>query len=311
MGGTYIDQDLKAGGLDAKKETRFARLPVGQVLFAPADHALAHDREHDPIRPAMVADIRAKGVQKPLLVWFAGRKNGVDRYYVIDGAQRKIHATAAEAEMVAAGELPARKSDPPWLWVPIEIFEGSPAEALLERMRRNTDPLKKADCPSVLHATVARLLRLSVDPAEIVPVLPAGSTLDSIKRWPSVHAEVRVLLDAHLSPWGLLAAIVTIEHDEQPHALGAMIAAGATTAKKARKAAQERTGNATPPVPRLPSPPTFAAMRAVVGPLRTAPVRDLLDALAGEWGALEKSAPDLAAAMQAARAKASKPGRKS
>lgn len=311
MGGLYVDQRLNQNGLAAKKETRFARLWIGHVLFAPADHVLVHDREHDEVDPALVADIRAKGIENPLLVWSAGVQEGVERFYVINGARRKIHATIAEREMVEAGELPARKSDPPYLYVPIEIFEGTANEALLERVRRNRDPHKKPDSPSVLYAQFSRLVRVGYEEREIEAAAP-GMDVAAVLRWPSVHEKVRVRLDAGEAPLSVLSAIVDVPYEKQEATFEAMVAAGAITPRKAKRLAKKITG--VVPVFRPPSLVVLAAMREAArapemanNDLFVAPVADVLAYLAGERGLLSA---EVESRLDAARAAASKPGRR-
>lgn len=257
--GRNVVERLKDGGVEAKKGTQvFAQITD---VFVPTDGPLDHPRFRDAVVPAMWLDIAVRGVEKPIVV----RDDGLDandkrKLLLVDGGRRTANAlwawqalityrranTVGELAEAAGVALPAGM-DPSWplmkldvgrLFVPIEFFHGTDTEVLLERLRRNADPLKKPDSPSVLARTIAQLGKTGcTDYRVIAAVVAPGigpAELEALSRWDNLVPEARERFDAG-APLGLLAAVLDASRDRQVAKLDELIAAGITTTKGATR----------------------------------------------------------------------------
>lgn len=235
--GRNVVQRLQDGGIEAKKGTQVT-VPVGDIWAPPKGHPLYHPRFGDPVDPEMRDDILARGVEKPIKVRDDGvQDDGRRRLLLVDGGRRTCNALAAQT---VSGQV---------LYVPIEFFTGDDAEVLLERIRANADPLKKADKPSILALTIRQYtaLRPGAEPREIArelaDVMPRGigaSEVEALARWNNLTAEARHRFDDG-APLGLLASVLDAPRAEQVATLDKLLAAGVRTAKGAtRKANAEK-----------------------------------------------------------------------
>ncbi len=259
---------------------------------------------HDPTSPTvapawLVASLEEHGQIDPISVVVEG-----DVRYVLRGRSRVLAACAINKNR-------RRKKLPEMVLRYVLVDKRTTTE---EQRQRSID----AENVDRRHLTpIAIAQYVAADAAKGYPasytaqrLAAAGVVVDDLPAYAAINAvapETREAIRDGRIPWRAAQAWEGLSREEQAQRLAAL-PVGPVSLRRAKEAAKKERG-ARAEVLRLPSLPTFAAMRAVVGG-SSAPVRDLLDALAGEWGPLEKSAPDLAAAMQAARAKASKPGRK-
>lgn len=259
MGRNVVDR-LKDGGVDAKKGTQVFT-SVTDIWAPPVGHPLGHPRFVDPPEPEMWLDIAVRGVEKTVVV----RDDGLDgddkrRLLLVDGGRRTSNAlwacqmllkypfatTVGELARAAGVDLPA-KMDASWpllklsegrLFVPVEFYTGSDADVLLERLRQNADPLKKADRPGVLAVTVVQLHRAGcTDPRVIATVMPAGigpAEVEALSRWDNLVPEAQARFEAG-APLGLLAAVLDAARENQVAKLDELIAAGVTSTKGATR----------------------------------------------------------------------------
>lgn len=303
----YLVDSLKDDGIHTQKVTNLVRVWIGQVHFSAAGSVLAHPRAHYPANLALVESMK-KGYDndKPMTVRDCGMVNGVRRFEIVNGSQRKIAGTVAETELKPTGKLKA--TDGRYM-VAVRVFDGDDLACLMERARCNSDPLKTPDAPSSLFAMFAAMFALGASEEQIATVAPKGCDVSAILRWPALHSDVQAALDAHPSPLGMIAALLDVPRDEQPAAFAEMTATGATTPRKARNVARKRTGSEKPAAVRLPSPRAMEAMRGAVNG-EVVKASFLLAFIAGDGDALEKASPALYAKLVDARDAASKPGRK-
>lgn len=257
MGRNVVDR-LKDGGVDAKKGTRvFAA--ISDIYVPPLGHPLFHPRfGEDPI-PEMWLDIAVRGVEHALVV----RDDGLDAndkrvLLLVDGGRRTrntLHAwkalaahrkatTVGELAKAAGVDLP-KGMDPSWpvikldegrLFVPTEFFTGSDTEVLLERLRRNADPLKKPDAPSVLAVTIAQLQKTGCSDPRVIAaatnITPAD--VEALTRWDNLVPEAKARFEAG-APLGLLAAVLDAPRDGQVAKLDELLAAGITSGSGATR----------------------------------------------------------------------------
>ncbi len=303
----YLVDSLKDDGLHTSKVTNIVRVRIGEVHFAPEGTVLAHPRAGFPAKPSLVEEMRG-GYDNahPMTVRDGGMVKGVRRFLIINGAMRKIAGTVVEKEERAAGKLKATDGH---YMVAVRVFDGTDLECLMERARLNSDPTKTPDSPSVLFVMYAAMEKEGATHEQIGSVCPAGVDVAAILRWKAIHSDVQALLDAHPSPFGMLAALLDVPRDDQPTAYADMIAMGATTPQKARRVARKATGSERAPSLRLPSPRAFEAMRGAVNG-ETVKAMDIIDFFLGRPKALTFHSPEVAALLTAARDNASKPGRK-
>lgn len=236
MGGMNPLDKMKAQGLDLKKGSH-ASVAVGAFYFAPEGHVLHHPRASDPLDEVMVLDIMENGVEKRPLVWNIGPASALStapRLLVIDGARRIMHAREAERRMHASGALAQDKA----FYVEVDFYTGDERGALLERLKRNTDPLKKEDAPSKIALTAIAYARVGGDIRDLLPVVPRSigeSELRSMLRWHDLLPEVAAEFDAGTAPIGLLGAVLDAPREEQGATLTKLVDAGMTTAKGATR----------------------------------------------------------------------------
>ncbi len=250
--GRNVVERLKDGGVDAKKGTRvFAA--VSDIYVPPLGHPLFHPRFGEEPIPEMWLDIAVRGVEHAITV----RDDGLDEndkrvLLLVDGGRRTrntLHAwealrthrkatTVGELAKAAGVVLPAGM-DPSWplirlddgrLFIPTDFFTGSDAEVLLERLRRNADPLKKPDAPGVLAVTIAQLHKTGcTDPrliAAATNITPAD--VEALTRWDNLVPEAKARFEAG-APLGLLAAVLDAPRDGQVAKLDELLAAGVTS----------------------------------------------------------------------------------
>jgi hypothetical protein len=228
---------LRAGNIDAKK-TDAISVPARAIFVPPKGHPLAHPRFADAVDPSMRDDILDRGVEKPIRVRDDGEKDGTRVLLLVDGGRRLRNTLAAEEK--AGTEIR----------VPIEFFTGDDAAVIRERLRANSDPLKKPDAPSILAKTVRQYmaLRPGAEPKEIArelaDVMPRGvgaTEIDALGRWNNLTAEARALFDDGTFPLCILAAVLDAPRDEQVEKGHKLVAAGVRTVKGAtRKANAEK-----------------------------------------------------------------------
>lgn len=224
--GRNAAERLKDGGIDAKK-SGLIHVPVADIWAPPKGHPLYHPRFGDPVDRSMVDDIRERGVEKPIKVRDDGAPPGEKRkLLLVDGGRRTRNALVAQEEL---GQT---------LYVPIEFFNGTDADVLIERIRSNADPLKKPDKASVLALTIAQLLKLGpLDTRAVAAVMPKGigpAEVEALARWGNLTKEARERFDDG-APIGLLAAVLDAPRDAQVATLDKLIAAGVKSTRGATR----------------------------------------------------------------------------
>lgn len=259
MGGLNAADRLKTSGIDARKGTAIT-VAARDIWAPPKGHPLYHPRFGDPVDPEMRDDIAERGVEKPLKVRDDGiGEDGRRVLLLVDGGRRLCNTLAAE-EMIGKA-----------IYVPIVFFTGDDAAVLRERLRANSDPLKRPDAASILALTVRQYtaLRPGAEPREIArelaDVMPRGvgpAEVEALGRWNNLTAEARKRFDAG-APIGLLSAVLDAPRDAQVATLDRLIAAGVRTAKGAtRKANAAR--DARDPWARRMSPRQLLAVADIV-----------------------------------------------
>jgi hypothetical protein len=289
---------FREGGLSAKKGTQ-CLVRCTDLYFPPAGHPLWHPRGEDPLDEEMVLDIMRRGVEHDILVRDDGVLDGRRLLTVIDGARRGRHSQEAERRMSTAGQLPLDG-----LYVKVELFVGSDAAALLERLRRNADPHKKADRPSVLAQTFEQLQRLGATVEDMLSAAPSGidaRAVDALLRWGNLLPAVAAQFDAGAAPIQLLDAVLDAPRDAQEGRLQELIAAGAKTRQQATRVVRGAGRPAGPP-PRL-SSKTLARALAVLPEQRGAVldgVRIGLLLASGDQTGLDQLPPEIRTLLHAA-----------
>ncbi len=231
-------QRLKEGGIPTVKPS-YTMVPREFIEFAPEGHPLQHPRQHLPISRSLIDSIKEKGwlPEHPACV----REEGIDKHgrqhlYLVYASRRFNASGPAEQEMRAEGTLPPpHRKDDDRLYVPVIIFQGSYAEALLERVRENADPDKLADSPSVLYHMFAAIKRQGASVEQIAKVAPVGVDIAAVLRWPSLSAKAKDRLDEGDVPLSVIDLLADFPLDEQYPVLLQMIDEGATTPRKSRK----------------------------------------------------------------------------
>jgi len=311
MGGIYLSQQLSKDGHAVSKVTDLVYLPIDDLSFAPKGAPLWHPRSEDPIDEDLVGKLMAGfDSNKPITVRDEGIVNGRHVFTIIDGARRKVNGTESQIRLRAKDSKILRDGV---YKVAVRFFDGDDLACLKERERLQSETDKKPHSASVLAASYKAMEKLGATPEEIAAeCAPRGVTAEivaALLRWEAINREVQQRLDTGEAPLSVLPAVLVVPRADQPAFLDDIIKNKATTPRKAKKAAREKTGvpSKAPPF-RLPTPRTFNAMRNVVPENALVSARALLDFLAGDKAGLATSAPQLAARLDDAYTTASKPG---
>lgn len=234
MGGLNQIDRLRHGGVDCSKVT-FGRARPAEFHFPDKDHPLWHPRGEYPPDPEMAADIAARGVTDPILVFEEVLKGGARRLIPINGSQRIINAL--EAERLNPG-----------LEVKIEfhLYDGGDAKndaertrnALRERALRNLDPHRKPDSPSALAHMARAMQRVGMEQADILPVMPRHVTptiLDGLLRWPHLSEKAASAIDSGKVPLRQIGALLDLAPADQDVAVESGVAPKRQRAEKPRR----------------------------------------------------------------------------
>lgn len=224
---------IKQQGIDAKRDSA-PKVSVFDI-FIPTDGPLAHPRANDPLDEDLVLDIMAQGeVIEPVDVRRDGMIAGKLRLTLIDGSRRTNHLLEAVRRWQAAGTFRDEQK-----YIRIRYFVGDDKAALLHRLRKNTDPLKKPDAPSVLAKTAMQLDRAKATPEKILAVMPRSvsskSELAALLRWPDLTPEAAALFDDGTVSLGILGAVLDVARDEQAAVARELAEAGMTHMKGATR----------------------------------------------------------------------------
>lgn len=224
---------IKSQGIDARKDSA-PKVSVYDI-YLPVDGPLAHPRANDPLDETLVLDIMEQGgVIEPVDVRRDGVVEGKLRLTLIDGSRRTLHLREAITRWEAAGTFKDAQR-----YIPIRYFVGDDKAALLHRLRKNTDPLKKPDAPSVLAKTAMQLDKAKATHDEILAVMPRSvsskSELAALLRWPDLTEEAATLFDAGTVALGVLGAVLDVPRPNQASVAQELAEAGMTTMKGATR----------------------------------------------------------------------------
>jgi hypothetical protein len=235
---------IKTQGIDAKKDSA-PKVSVFDI-YIPIDGPLAHPRADDPLDETLVLDIMEQGgVIEPVDVRRDGMHGDKLRLTLIDGSRRCLHLREAIKRWEEAGAFKDALR-----YIPIRYFVGDDKAALLHRLKKNTDPLKKPDAPSVLAKTAMQLERAKATPDEILAVMPRSvsskSELAALLRWPDLTEEAAALFDAGTVALGVLGAVFDVPREKQAAIAQELAEAGMTTMKGATRLLNRKRTQETP-----------------------------------------------------------------
>ncbi len=225
MGGIKTAPRLNAAGLDCGTVDKLT-IAVGDLSFPPVGHVLYNPRCKKPIKPEMVADIKANGVREEITIQEKGIVNGKMVIWVLNGTLRTVHGKVAEQELVEEGNTIRLTKGK--LRVPARLWTGTDEAFLMERLRANTDPLKEPDAPSVLAITCIQLDKFMVSIDTMATVMPkhiSKREISALLRWNNLSVEAQDRFDAG-APLGLLEEVLNAPREEQVACLDKLIAAG-------------------------------------------------------------------------------------
>ena len=231
MGMNAADK-LKSQGIEVKKDS----VPKCSVydIFIPRTGLLAHPRADDPINAKLADDIDTEGeVKRPVLVRRDGVVDGKMQLTLIDGSQRVTHLIHVLERWKKANTFKPGRD-----FIKIELFVGDDKAALLERLKRNSDPTKRPDSPEVLAKTAIASHKAGATDDEILDVMPrevSKGVLAALMRWADLdNAAMKLFNDG--APVGLLPTIIDLPRAEQAATLVKLANAGYTHAKGATRA---------------------------------------------------------------------------
>lgn len=238
-------QRLQAAGVQAKKAS-VTRLPLRAVTI-PKEGSVAHPRYTLPPHRPLIDYIKKHGVPGALSLREAGIVDDVMTFDLCNGSRRTKNGLIAEEELRA--EAPRKApltfdrddpSDLGVLYADVELFVGSDAEFLLERLSTNANREQLPDTVDVLAATVKQLKALKFEDVDaIVAVMPRGvgpKEVHALGRWDNLFPSVQARFIAG-APIGLLPAVCDAPRTEEAqHAvLDTMSAKGITNAAGATR----------------------------------------------------------------------------
>lgn len=233
-------QRLQAGGLAAQKSS-MTKIRASDLSFAPKGHPLSHPRAEDDPGDDLVDSIVSNGFDatKPIVAFEVTVDEGKKALWVIAGSRRRNASCKAEEILRSAGKL---RRDDAHLYVPVEIFDGTEAEALAYRLRENgVDPLKKPDTASVLCATYKQLAALDWTAEQMAEARGGTSVaeVEALLRFDTLPKATRSAFDDGRLPFVLIAPFLDeIPRDKHPEAvLAAVDAGGCEHPRMAKRAA--------------------------------------------------------------------------
>lgn len=275
-GGLNEPKRLREAGVPAR-EGRVTKVPLNNILV-PTVGEVAHPRWSLPIDEALVTYIMKHGVPERLTVREAGVVDDVMLLQLCNGSRRTKNGLEAQARLQKTAPRKAPlvwdkddPKDPGVLYAEIDMFHGTDAEFLLERLRTNSDPDKLPDSTEVLAITVKQLAECGCEDLDrIAKSMPRGVTkkdVQALARWDNLVPTVKARWIAENLPVGLLAAVLDAPRDKQMETLDLLLAKGVTSNKGATRAVntqrEEKTGQLRP---RKFTPSKLAAIAKRVAP---------------------------------------------
>lgn len=274
--GLNESERLKENGIAARKGS-VTKVPLDSVLV-PVKGDVAHPRWTLPLDESLIQHIMKNGVPGRLTVREAGLVDDVMQLQLCDGSRRTKNGLEAQRRLqeTAPRRFPLvwNKDDPKdrgIIYADIDMFHGTDAEFLLERLRTNSEPGKLPDSIEVLAATVKQLAKLGFEDLDaITAVMPRGvgkKEVQALGRFDNLVPAVRKRFINEDLPVGLLPAVVDAARDEQENVLNLLVAKGITSSKGATRTLNTKREQATgAPRPRKFTPKKLKAIAKMVAP---------------------------------------------
>ncbi len=222
-------------GSNATRTDAWWFAPEKLILITDKDHPLYDKRVELPVDPALVKNIKAKGVLESIIVV----KEGEDKAIVVDGRQRVKAAIEANKELIKEGLSPIR--------VPAMQRRGDDGSLYgvlisANEFRHDDDIIEKAK-------KAAKLIGYGQTETEVA--LTFGVSVVAVRSWLRVlETDVSVRDAVRAGKLSATAAgqLATLPRDEQKKELAELIAEAASQGKKhvttkaaTRKAASKKT----------------------------------------------------------------------
>jgi ParB family chromosome partitioning protein len=230
--------------MGATREDTFSFDPETLVVVTDENHPLYDPRVKLPLEEATIASIQKFGVIMPVIV----RKNG-DKYEVVDGRQRVLHAREANRRFKEEGKALIK--------VPSRIRRAA-GDLDTVGVMITTNEVRLDDTVAAKAKKLQKLLALGATEAEAAVVF--GCTTASIKNYLAFldcAPIVQKAIEEHVVPASVAKTLAKVDREEQAKTLSEMVAAGATKGRAAAKAVKKGKGAITKPS----ATPTRATLR--------------------------------------------------